>query len=300
MPRSGDGNDRWRQALNVVLALTQLTMPLFARLTGIGVPIEARPALDPTAAPEVPSGYAFGIWFVMYALALAYAAHQALPRQAADPLYRRIGWLTAGLFLTGTLWMLLAQITSDGWHLVIVIFAMWGLALTAFLRVPSGPAPPSVTRVVRPMLGTLCRLADAGGVPQPHDGRPRAGALGTFGLPVTAYAMLTLVPAGLTALVLIRRSGGSVWYAFPVAWGLVAIIVADLGPSANPVVAAVAGILLTAVGIAVWLVRRGHVQSPDKHRECRPCTSERCVSASSATSHCAAMPENPSTTPRSG
>jgi len=261
MAHPANRDDRLRQALNVVLALTQLTMPLFARLTGIGVPIEARPALDPTAAPEVPSGYAFGIWFVMYALALAYAAHQALPRQAADPLYRRIGWLTAGLFLTGTLWMLLAQITSDGWHLVIVVFAMWGLALTAFLRVPSGPAPPSVTRVVRPMLGlyagwlTLAVFLNLTTV-------ARGQGLGTFGLPVTAYAMLTLVPAGLTALVLIRRSGGSVWYAFPVAWGLVAIIVADLGPSANPVVAAVAGILLTAVGIAVWLVRRGHVSLP--------------------------------------
>ena len=89
MAHPANRDDRLRQALNVVLALAQLTMPLFARLTGIGVPIEARTALDPTAAPEVPSGYAFGIWFVMYALALAYAAHQALPRHAADPLYRR-------------------------------------------------------------------------------------------------------------------------------------------------------------------------------------------------------------------
>ena len=156
--------------------------------------------------------------------------------------------------------MLLAQVTSDGWHLVIVIFAMWGLALTAFFRVPSGPAPPR-TRVVRPMLElyagglTLAVFLNLTTV-------ARGQGLGTFGLPVTAYAMLTLLPAGLTALVLIRRSGGYVWYAFPVAWGLVAIIVADLGPSANPVVATVAGILLAAVGIAVWLVRRGHVSLP--------------------------------------
>ena len=127
-----------------------------ARLTGIGVPIEARPRSTLRPHLRVPSGYAFGIWSVMYALALAYAAHQALPRHAADPLYRRIGWRTAGAVTERhAVDAAGAESPATSWHLVIVIFAMWSCAPPPSSRCPSDPRRRSSPAWCGRMLGSM-------------------------------------------------------------------------------------------------------------------------------------------------
>ena len=74
--------------------------------------------------------------------------------------------------------------------------------------------------------------------------------------------MLTLLPARLVGAVLIRRSAGYGWSAFLTAWEMIVIIVAEPRRHANPVVAAVAALLLAVVEIAVWLARPAHANLP--------------------------------------
>ncbi len=245
--------DRCRQAANLMLALAQLAAPFFAEATGIGQPIESRQPIDPATMPEGPAGYAFGIWFLIFALALGYAVRQALPSEATRMLYRRVGWLTAGLFLTSTLWMLLAQAVGDGWHLVAVIVGMWALALTAWLRALSTEATAAADRVVRVMLGlyagwlTLAVALNTTSV---------ARLVLTDRPDPTDWALLTLLPAGAAAIMLAGLSGGQRWYLAAVLWGLAGIVVANLTPSGNPTVIGVAMALGAALLAVAWLVRR--------------------------------------------
>ena len=114
----------FRQILNVLFAMTQVFAPFFSEFTGIGRTIEAQAAADPVTNPEVPAGYTFSIWFIIFVLSLIYAIYQVLPHQRENKLFQRIGGLTAISFFLSTAWMLIVQIFGDGWVLVAIIILM--------------------------------------------------------------------------------------------------------------------------------------------------------------------------------
>ncbi|OQW59479.1 MAG: hypothetical protein A4S14_05860 [Proteobacteria bacterium SG_bin9] len=58
----------------------------------------------------VPADYTFAIWSFIFLFCFIYALEQARPSRADDPLFRRIGWLTAAAFVANTVWSVIAQL----------------------------------------------------------------------------------------------------------------------------------------------------------------------------------------------
>jgi hypothetical protein len=277
-----------RQILNVFCALTQFFVPFFSQLTGIGQNVGARLAKDVSISPEVPAGYAFSIWFVIFTLSLIYAVYQALPAQRNNKLLQKIGWWTACLFFLSTLWMLIVQIFGDVWPLVIIIVLMFIATLCAFFGLLECAASAfsgacSGVSELKNIKFPTHRVPDACvGEPQNNTSRNRfntyimfpllglyAGWLSvatflsiastvkvlpwhTFGLSINAFAILTLIIACIVAVSIIIRSKGNRWYAGTILWALMAVIVANISSPENIVIVFVAGVLALFVALTLF------------------------------------------------
>lgn len=225
MMPSNKFKDHLRQGLNLFFALTQFIVPEFSKLTGIGRSISD---MGSSNAPEMPMGYAFSIWFLIFSLALYYAVYQARPSQRNNPLCRKIGFFTAGTFCVSSVWMLCAQVLGDGWHLVALILVMQGFALTAFFGTVKSALESKTERwVIMPMTGlfagwlTLAVFLNATSTITALTG-------GTLGFSHSVFALLTILPAAAAALFVIVKSKGNLWYTGAVLWGLVAIVLNDI------------------------------------------------------------------------
>lgn len=242
--------DRLRIGLGLLLALLQPPAGGFSALTGLGQPIGAMAAASRTAA--TPAGWAFAIWTPIFALSVAYCAWQALPANRADPLARRAGWPLAACFGLNVLWMLLAQTTGNGWHLVAVIAGVAAFAAAAWLglraRGDGAGEGAGTRRLLRPLAGllagwvALAAFANVAG----------AARLGT-GPGGTAPAAGLVALAGLATAALAWRGRGDPWFAGAVLWGLLAIAAVN---GARPAVLAAAAGAALAVAAASWAARR--------------------------------------------
>jgi uncharacterized membrane protein len=103
-------------------AVGQIFASQFSRLTGFGIPIED--LAQPYISPEEPEGYAFAIWAVIFALALPYSAKQIFKDTDDEKLFEAIRPASALLFGLSSAWMISAQLWGNGFHLVVIIFAM--------------------------------------------------------------------------------------------------------------------------------------------------------------------------------
>ncbi len=135
---NGGRIDILRQAANVFGALFQA-----------GTPVLTSEAVGRVSAENstlvVPADYAFAIWGPIFLLCLIYAAYQSLPANRDNPLLRRVGWFTAGVFASNGLWeilfparqFLLAQVVIVG-IFAFSAFAYLRLARAAHVRGLSG------------------------------------------------------------------------------------------------------------------------------------------------------------------
>lgn len=110
---------------------------VFGALVQIGAPVLTSEAVGRVSAENstlvVPADYAFTIWGPIFFLCLIYAAYQALPANRGIPLLRRVGWFSAGAFVSNGLWevlfparqFLLAQV---------VIACIFAFSAFAYLR----------------------------------------------------------------------------------------------------------------------------------------------------------------------
>jgi hypothetical protein len=254
-------SDLARRAANVVFAATLFPAASLSAWWGTGRPINET---APGFSPEVPAGYAFGIWGLIFSLFLIYAVRQALPAQAEAPLYRRIGWATAGASLLNTAWMVLAQTFGNGWWLVLVIFSILACALTAFFQAlsfqaSSGQAlsgPRTLDTfdrwVVMPMTGLLAAWLSAAVW-------LNASTLftllvpGRLGLGPVPFALIVLGIIAAFSWAVLMRSGGNVWYAGTTVWALAAVAVANLTNAAGqPVIAATAAGCIAVTALLAW------------------------------------------------
>lgn len=91
----------------------------------------------------VPAGYVFAIWGIIYLGLTAFAAYQLLPGQAANPRFRRMGYLFAQSCLVNAAWLVC-------WHyelIVLTVFlmvALLALLIAIYLILHAGDA--QVTR----------------------------------------------------------------------------------------------------------------------------------------------------------
>jgi len=203
----------------LILALAQPVAGVIPFL-GLGQSIGDMAAASSTAAS--PATYAFVIWTPIFLLSAIWAIRQMLVEDAAT---LRLRPPLAIAFALNVLWMLLAEFTGNGLHLVVVLAGGVAAALWAFLpearRLPEG----AFSRwLLRPFLGLFAGWVSAAVFAN------LSGALKAMGLDPDPWlsALLVLLAGGLAALVL-RRSQGDPWYALAAGWALVAIALADFG-----------------------------------------------------------------------
>jgi hypothetical protein len=238
-----------------MLSLLQFVAAGYARLTGHGRNIEDIAERGDIRPPETPSGYAFSIWFVIFALSVAYGLYYASKGQQ-NGWAQRLSWPAAILFAFSSAWMFSAQIIGDGWHLVFLIVIMWAASVRGLmtLRLSADDSSPRFCRfVLQPLFGLFTGWLTAAMFL--NITTTFSKSVGTLGLTPNSYALLTLIPAGIVALALIRRLRAEPWMFAAILWAITAIIVANLIPESNkPIVAVCGG--LAAVLTAVFAVTR--------------------------------------------
>ncbi|MGF1651012.1 MAG: hypothetical protein ACFCUN_11230 [Hyphomicrobiaceae bacterium] len=211
-----------RQLTVLVAAILQFVMPFLPGL----IPGFQRVGLsvNPVPPPEQPAGYAFGIWFVIFVLALVYAVRQALPSQRDNPVYVSIGWPTAIAFGAGAVWMVLAQTIGNGWYLVAAIWAMLAasaVGLVHLLALRTG-WDMFERRVTQPMLGLLTGwLTAAAWLNTSSYARLLTG--GNLGFTANDLALVVLgaiVATALLGLILTRLNR---YFVFALVWALFAV-----------------------------------------------------------------------------
>jgi len=193
------------------------------------------------------AAYAFAIWGLIYAALLAFAVYQALPSTRESPGLRLLGWPSVVTMLGCSLW-LIATTYDARWATVAII-----VVSAAVLCVPLARRYPVQHRIdfwlicapVSMLAGWLTvasainaltvltgfRVIDAGSAP--------AWAAG-------GIALVAAIGLGLTA------SSRNWVYPLPIAWGLVAVGVAE--QSDRPMIALMAVIAAAALAaMSVWV-----------------------------------------------
>ena len=246
--------DQFRdRILTVVFATTQLVVPGLPAL-GYGRTVGAREGF--ATPPEVPAGYAFSIWGVIFALSLAYAIWQALPGNRASEAAartRRRAWM---LFALSTVWMLVAQFDGPNLALAAIIVVMLILALGLVATVTAGGTRTGIAHALTvPLFGlyagwlTLAAFLNLSTL-------ARDIGLAPLGLPEWLYAVLVIAAGSALALIMLQRLRGNVWYAAAAVWVLAGVVAANLsGPGPVAVAAAAAG-LIVALLIGLLAARR--------------------------------------------
>jgi cell division protein FtsW (lipid II flippase) len=241
MTNAGNSIDWLRQSLNVVFALA---MPVTTWLTfSRGATVPKSILTSPKDPPIVPATYAFSIWGLIYAAAIAYAIYQALPSQRDNALLRQIGFATASAFFFTALWLVLAR-AQLLWLTVACIFAILVSLVPALLRVSvhtqavSGAERWLIEMPVSIFAGwiTVAAFANVAAAIQ-------FSGWGAVGPGETGWSVILLALAGVMALILTFMSRGNVFYAATILWALIAISVANMTKQKIPIMAGSALVL---------------------------------------------------------
>lgn len=235
-----------------MLSLLQFMAAGYTRLTGHGEEIANTALRGGVRPPEIPAGYAFSIWGVIFVLSAVFGAYYAT-RGQNDPLMQKLSWPAAVLFIFSSAWMVAAQAIGDGWHLVFLIVMMWAAAVHGLMvvRFDASPVTRWRTWVMQPMFGlftgwlTAAMLLNITGT--------FAKTVGTFGLAPNHYALITLVGAGVLSVALIHRLKGEPWLFAAAIWAVVGVGVANNGNPPNmPIIWACAALGSVLVAFFIW------------------------------------------------
>lgn len=243
--------------LNLLLAALLPPASVMASLIGVGHPLWAIPGVRTLV---VPAPYAFSIWGPIFLLALAWGFWQARPAQRADPAVARLRGPAAGAFAMMLAWMVAAQLTPNGWHLLAIMLALLAASLLAFGRAAAPPANTAGWRwIARPLFGLLAGWVSAAAVVN-LSGAAQAEGFGWFGIAPSLVAMGLVLLAAWIAVAVLRRSRGELWYAGAVIWALVAVIVSNFTARVpDPGLALVTALGIGMVAAGSLLARRPSV-----------------------------------------
>lgn len=198
-----------------------------------------------------PAGYAFSIWAVIFAGALAWAVWQLLPAQRTRVVHRRTGWPLAAAFAANTAWEVLFPLLGVSVPVlpVVVIGIVVAATALAWARLQAVPTtglervlPTAVTGLLLGWVSVAAavNVASAGVALD----APATGEL------ARVWAVFALVVVAILAGALVLWADTAAGpLALAAAWGLVAVAV-DGGPTSVTVAAlAAAGAVLLALAV---------------------------------------------------
>jgi hypothetical protein len=242
-----------RVAAVALATLAGIGVPAVQMGMGLGLSQRAFAADGDSTLRAAP--YAFSIWSVIYLGLVAYAVWQALPRTPESRVLKAFGWPSVGAIAGCGLWIVAASADMK-WATVAIIFATAGYALwplvqhTDTVHEARGAERAVVVWPLGMLAGwltvaspiNLLTVLTAEGVITPATA-PAWGAAGA--LAVIAIGLWVTWKTRLFA------------YAAPVAWGLVAVFVAERTP--KPTLAnlpLIGSLLVLALGGAAALSRQ--------------------------------------------
>jgi hypothetical protein len=217
------------------LAIAQFFAPYFHRVTGRGSDIGDTARASGLPSPETPAGYAFSIWFPIFALGLIHAWRLRKAPGETTP-------YAAAMFAAGTAWMLWTQIFGSTFVQLPLIYAMYAATMLGLAKIDASD------RIARALFGLQGGWLTAA-IWLNTTSYLREGGWGApFGLEPGTYALFTLLPAAALALATILAGRANAWFIGAVVWALVAIMGANIG--GDPLVMGVAAALIPAILIA--------------------------------------------------
>jgi hypothetical protein len=247
--------DAGRQFLNIFGAIFQIYA---SSVAGSAVGIVA----EEVRSPITPASYAFVIWSPIFLLCALYALTQALPARRADPVYRTIGWWTAGAFLANGAWtyVFTNRLYSLAQIIIFASFVCAGCAYFRFARALAGAEPAPVDNwIVGPALGLLFGWITAATIVGlastlvaqgfSRDGQ-RAEVVGAGLLLIGGVAAFITILAS-------RTGPSSAWIAYAAAalWAFFAVVVAQRASSLLTTgAAAVCALLVLLALFGPWVV----------------------------------------------
>jgi drug/metabolite transporter (DMT)-like permease len=252
--------DIFRQAANLFFSIAQFFVT-FLPAFGIGIGIGDRATGDSSSIG--PIYWAFFIWFLIFPACIAYGLYQASPKQRENEILRSIGLYTASAFIGVTTYALVAQFGGSDWILIAIFVWILASLLSAFFRLTDYDSRLTQREryiVLAPIsmltgwvsLAILVNLADALKI----SGIIQAGTV------ETVFSVVLLLVALLIASFVIRKGKGNPWYAFPVIWGLIGVVIANVQERPNNVVAISSGVVALAIlGVLLFSKAKGKESS---------------------------------------
>jgi hypothetical protein len=233
--------------LVVAAALAQIFGSWWPAGAGIGQNVGERSAMVTT--PATPGGYAFAIWGLIFAAAVAFAVYQLLTRDEDDVRAVRAPFALA--CAANAAWEIYVQFR--GIDLVSVVIIAIGLASALSALLAAGKiAAPRLSRRSLLVLGPTGLTAGWLGVAAfANAAAVLKGAGATASGSEALLAGVLIAAAALLAAVVALRSPGRFWYGAAAAWGLAAVVVRNMGPGGSGMVATVAGAGVAVVALAV-------------------------------------------------
>lgn len=238
----------WLKVGVIAVAAAAIGSPILQAQQDIGLtPSEFSAGGDTTLRA---AGYAFSIWGPIYVGLAAFALYQALPgRSASRAVTLALSPAIAAMGLIGT-WIWLSA-ADRGWATVVTIVLALLAAMSATLLAQRGAGGSRWDRwlVVWPFAALAGWLTVASAINVLTVMTKRDLIAPDMALPA---ALAGIAAAALVAAAFLRTTRLLI-YALPVAWGLVAVFVAERGD--NPIAAwtalAAAAVLLLLAGL--WL-----------------------------------------------
>src|SRR5829696_1707279 len=249
-------SDITRQFANVFAAVFQISASYTVGSSVGAIAQEYRSSI-------LPATYAFTIWGPIFILCGIYAVYQALPAQRENPIFRAIGWWTAGAFLANGAWsyaytsrqFLLAQAI-----IVAGLILAGGAYLNVVRGVPAARAANIDNWLIGPTLGLLFGWLTAASVVG-LAGTLIASGFATSGQDAEIRDAALLLIGGAVAFLVILASrqgprGAWVSYSAAVLWALVAVMIEQrLTSTITTAAAAVTAVTVLLATFGPWETR---------------------------------------------
>lgn len=207
----------------MVIASVVFAIAVPALQMGLQLGLSAKEFADDGDSTLRAAPYAFSIWSVIYAGLIAYAVWQLLPRNSGDPLLARIAWPSVVAISGCGLWIIASSADWKWASVAIIVVSAATLTLALIRLVPTRAALSARVFVWWPLslLAGWLTIASAINV---LTVLTATGLIGGTSAVVAGYAGVgAVVVAALSVMYAARLPA----YGVPIAWGLVAVWVAE-------------------------------------------------------------------------